>query len=162
MFKFKLTTAEEFIEKTNKLANDELKNFIYSYVVIELDRMESSQLLSDAQYLVFYVKDKEDKTVGFRSFYLDKPNKSAFLFGVFIDRRYRQLGIGKELILRAIYFAIQNKCINFKIIITEPTPAKDALFNFYINFAENEPHCIFDITYWEKQINIINGKLVSF
>jgi GNAT superfamily N-acetyltransferase len=161
MFKFKLINAEEFIEKTNKLANDELKSSIYSYVAIELKRMERSPLLNDAQYLVLFVIDENEQIVGFRSFYLDKSNKTITLFGLFVNKNHRRLGIGKELILRSIYFGKQNKCINFKISLTEPSPAKDALYNFYINFAENEPHCIFDITYWENQIKIINGHLVS-
>jgi GNAT superfamily N-acetyltransferase len=162
MFKFKLISAEEFIDKTNKLANDELKRSIHSYVSMELERMERSQFLNDAQYLVLYVIDEEEQIVGFRSFYLDKSNKTTSLFGLFVNKSHRRLGVGKELILRSIYFGKQNECIDFKIILTEPTPAKDALYNFYINFAKNEPLCIFDITYWEKQIKISNGQLVSF
>ena len=70
------------------------------------------------------------------------------LFGIFVDRSYRQKGISKELILLSIYDSYDQEVSKFYVPITEPSEEKDALYKFILNLKEDtKNYFYFEIIY---------------
>jgi GNAT superfamily N-acetyltransferase len=73
------------------------------------------------------------------------------LFATFVDANYRRKGIGARLIEEAFAVAASHGCSEFEIRLTQPSPEKDALFEWYRRYAKANSHRFkFIIYYWTQ------------
>lgn len=149
------TDATTFMKLTVNSVSEELARKAVSYVqtnIDEIGKYQASQGQSDNyKHIVVYAETDSGKIVGFRYFFFMPSHSFCHLFATFVDVGYRQRGIGTGLIEESFAIAVSQGCSEFEIRLTQPSPEKDALFEWYRRYARENSHRLkFIIYYWDR------------
>lgn len=153
--KLRMRTADgsEFLALIDNAASEELSVKAESYVQTNIFEFGSFQAslgkIDKFRHLVTYAVNDEEKIVGFRYFFFKPSSSFCHLFATFVDTEYRRKGIGSRLIEEAFTIAASQGCSEFEIRLTQPSPEKDGLFEWYRRYASENSHRFkFVIYYW--------------
>ena len=149
------TNANAFLAMSHGFVSEEVVNAAQSYVAAQLIDLQNHHVSVGQQdpnmHWVVYAENEDGRIIGFRYFYFQPGDRFCNLFSCFVDREHRRHGLAAKMITRSIEIAATGGCKTFNVLLSEPTPERDGLFNWYCRFGKaNEKLYGLVINYWHQ------------
>lgn len=95
---------------------------------------------------------RQGKIIGYRYYFYSMNKTNCELFNIYVDSKYRRLGIASLLLQESINKSIDQDVVNFTVRMASENDERQALFDLYKEIANQlTPKCKFVIYYGAKE-----------